>query len=147
MLHLWKHRLSPFVVSIFRLHLSIHRTGRGTDETPSHSTKPASWQVAGYQDERKMYRTIIGLNRHFLINIALDYNSGRFKFFVKCAKLLARTGHPLFHTFLFHDEPTPMLFFQLEHFFYLVMVIIRAISLGERNRGMLIILRTHFNVA
>jgi methylthioribose-1-phosphate isomerase len=37
----------------------LHRAGRGTDETTGHSTKPASWQVAGYQDERKMYRTII----------------------------------------------------------------------------------------
>jgi hypothetical protein len=25
---------------------------RATDETTSHSTKPASWQVAGYQCER-----------------------------------------------------------------------------------------------
>jgi hypothetical protein len=39
---------------------------RGTDETTSQSTKPASWQVAGYRDERKMYRTMVfGLNQTF----------------------------------------------------------------------------------
>jgi hypothetical protein len=36
---------------------------RGTDETTSQSTKPASWQVAGYRDERKMYRTMALLIR------------------------------------------------------------------------------------
>src|SRR5665811_1600606 len=41
---------------------SIHRAARGTGGTTSHSTRPPnnSSQVAGYQDERKMYRTIVG---------------------------------------------------------------------------------------
>ena len=41
---------------------SIHRAARGTDETTSHSTSlPKDGnQVAGYQGERKMYRTIAG---------------------------------------------------------------------------------------
>src|SRR5450759_5326725 len=38
---------------------SIHRATRGTGGTSSHSTRLPnnSSQVAGYQDERKMYRT------------------------------------------------------------------------------------------